>query len=257
MTPAQVLSQLEGLSRPSVAAGMERYGLTTDLRVLGVSVGTLHTVAKQINKTHSSDERHALAEALFNAGVYEGQLLAAFVDVPAFVTVRQMNTWAAAFDNWGVCDTACFHLFDRAPHAWERARQWSKAKPEFVKRAGFALMASMVVHDKAADDAKFLELLPLIERGAEDERNFVKKGVNWALRCIGKRSSVLNVAAVELATRLAGSEEPAPRWVGKDALRELKGPALAARLARQSGVKKKVASRRREASTSRGGSSRS
>jgi 3-methyladenine DNA glycosylase AlkD len=144
-----------------------------------------------------------------------------------------MNAWAADFDNWGICDTACFHLFSRTPFGWEKARQWAKSPREFVKRGAFALMASLVLRDKTASDAEFLALLPLIEKGAQDERNLVKKGVNWALRTIGKRSPVLNEAAVAAARRRAESPDPAPRWVGKDALRELAGPAVKARLARR------------------------
>lgn len=233
MTPADALSELTLLASPATAAGMARFGLATRLRVLGVSIAHMHTLAKRIKKQLTPNDRHALAAALFTSGVYEGQLLACFIDDPAQVTKAQMQQWADAFDNWGVCDTACFHLFDRTPHAWDMAHKWSASPHEFVKRSAFALMASLVVHDKQADDARFLPLLPLIERGAADDRNFVKKGVNWALRCIGKRSPMLNAEAVDLATRLAESDDPAPRWVGKDALRELAGPAVQARLAKK------------------------
>ncbi len=230
------LAQLERHATRKTADGMARYGIDTKLRVLGVSVSSMHTLAKRLKKELDSGARHALAAALWESGVYEGQMLAAFVDDPALVTRTQMNAWAGGrhgFDNWGICDTACFHLFDRSPHAWEKASQWANSPKEFVKRAAFALMASLVVHDKSAPDAEFLRFLPLIERGAHDDRNFVKKGVNWALRCIGKRSLALNKAAVATARRLAASEDPAPRWVGKDALRELTSPKLLARLSRR------------------------
>jgi 3-methyladenine DNA glycosylase AlkD len=190
-------------------------------------VGTLLTLAKRLGKDHT------LATALWESGCDEARLLAALVDDPRRVTRRQMNRWAAGFDNWAVCNTACFHLFDRTPFAWEKARQWSASPREFVKRAGFALMASLVVHDKAAPGARSLALLPLIERGAHDERNFVKKAVSWALRTIGKRDRALNVAALAVAKRLALSEEAACRWVGKDALRELSIPKVRSRLARR------------------------
>ena len=226
MDTNEVLAWLRRTGTRRTVEGMARYGLPSD-RAFGVTVGTMQAMAKRIGKDHD------LAEALWASGWYEARMMAAFVGDPRRVTRRQMNSWAADFDNWGICDTACFHLFDRTPFAWEKARQWSKSPREFVKRAGFALMASLVAHDKAAPDARFLALLPLIEKGAHDERNFVKKGVNWALRAIGKRSSVLNAAAVASARRLALSDEPAPRWVGKDALRELAGPQVRSRLARR------------------------
>ena len=184
-------------------------------------------MAKRLGKNHE------LATELWGSGRYEARLLAALVDEPERVTRRQMNAWAADFDSWAVTDTVCFHLFARVPAAWEKARQWSASPREFVKRGGFALMASLVLRDKAASDARFVALLPLIEKGARDERNFVKKGVNWALRTVGKRSRKVHAAALATATRLAESEEPAPRWVGKDALRELASPKVRSRLTRR------------------------
>jgi 3-methyladenine DNA glycosylase AlkD len=141
-----------------------------------------------------------------------------------------MDAWASAFDNWAICDTACFCLFDRTPFAWERARRWSRSPREFVRRAGFALMAVLAGHDKAATDAQFRALFPLIEEGARDERNFVKKGVSWALRRIGRRNRALNRAALGVARRLAASKEASSRWVGRDAQRELSSPRVQARL---------------------------
>jgi 3-methyladenine DNA glycosylase AlkD len=171
--------------------------------------------------------------ALWESGWYEARLLAALVGDPERVTRRQMNAWAASFENWADCDTVCFHLFDRTPFAWEKARQWSTSPREFVKRGGFTLMACLALHDKTASDKSFLVLLPLIEKGAHDERNFVKKGVNWALRAIGRRNVALNAAALAVARRLAPSDEAACRWVGKDALRELASPKVRSRLARR------------------------
>jgi 3-methyladenine DNA glycosylase AlkD len=226
MTKDEVLAWLERQGTRRTVEGMARYGLPSD-RAFGVTVGTMQAMAKRIGKDHD------LAEALWASGWYEARMMAAFVGDPRRVTRGQMNAWAADFDNWGICDTACFHLFDRTPFAWEKARQWSKSPREFVKRAGFALMASLVAHDKAAPDRQFLALLPLIEKGAHDERNFVKKGVNWALRAIGKRSAALNAAAVAVARRLSLSDQPSCRWVGKDALRELSNPKLRPRLARR------------------------
>ena len=161
-------------------------------------------------------------------------MLCAFVDEPARVTPTQMDRWARDFDNWAICDTICFHLFDRTPHAWRKVAQWSRRRQEFVKRAAFALLASVGLHDKETGDDPFLRSLPLIERGAADDRNFVKKGVSWALRAVDRRNPGLNAAAVETARRLAVSDRPAARWVGKDALRELTGPVVRRQFARRS-----------------------
>jgi 3-methyladenine DNA glycosylase AlkD len=149
-------------------------------------------------------------------------MMAAFVDDPALVTPAQMDRWAGDFDNWAICDTVCFHLFDKSPYAWRKIRKWSGRRDEFVKLAAFALLASVALHDKAAPADRFLEALPLVERAARDPRNFVKKGVSWALRGIGKRRDPsLKAAAIGVAERLAASEDAAARWVGKDALRDL------------------------------------
>jgi 3-methyladenine DNA glycosylase AlkD len=160
-------------------------------------------------------------------------MMACLVDDPALVTAGQMDQWAADFDSWGICDTACFHLFDRTPHAWKKVAQWSRRREEFVKRVAYALMVSLVVHDKKAGDEPYLDGLRLIERAATDDRNFVKKGVNWALRCIGKRNARLNTAAADVARKLAASPDAASRWIGKDALRELTSAAVLRRLERR------------------------
>ncbi len=228
MNKVEVLKWLERKGTRKYIHGMARYGIQTNKRVLGVSVGTMQSLAKQLGKDH------ALAMELWTSGCYEGQMLAALIDEPQRVTRSQMNAWAGDFDNWAICDTACFHLFDKTPFAWEKARQWATSRREFVKRASFALMASITVHDKTAPDSEFLALLPIIEDGAHDERNFVKKAVNWALRSIGKRNQALNTAAIASAKRLAESEEPSCRWVGKDALRELTSSKVQTRLARRS-----------------------
>jgi 3-methyladenine DNA glycosylase AlkD len=193
---------------------MARYGIVAK-RAFGVPMSTLLALKKKLGKDQ------AMSLALWRSGWYEARLLAALVGDPAQVTPRQMNAWAAGFENWADCDTACFHLFDRTPHAWARARQWAASPREFVKRGGFALMASLALHDTAAADKQFLRLLPLIERGARDDRNFVKKGVNWALRAMGRRTPALRKAASAAARRLAKSEHAAPKWVGTNALREL------------------------------------
>jgi 3-methyladenine DNA glycosylase AlkD len=226
MDKNEVLKWLERKGTRRTVLGMARYGIEAK-RAFGVPMGTLLSLRKRLGKDH------ALSLALWKSGWYEARLLAALVGDPQRVTRRQMNAWAASFENWGDCDTVCFHLFDRTPFAWEKARQWSTSPSEFVKRAGFVLMACLALHDKAASDAQFLAFLPLIEQGAHDERNFVKKGVNWALRAIGRRNLALNAASLPVAKRLALSEEAACRWVGKDALRELASPKVRSRLARQ------------------------
>ena len=204
---------------------MARYGVEAE-RAFGVPMGALLKLKKRLGTDHE------LSLALWKSGWYEARLLAALVGDPERVTRRQMNAWAAGFENWADCDTVCFKLWDRTPFAWEKARQWAASPREFVKRGGFVLMACLAAHDKTAPDARFLRFLPLIEKGARDERNFVKKGVNWALRGIGRRSPALHAAARKVASRLASSEEAASRWVGKDALRELESPKVRAALAR-------------------------
>ena len=154
-------------------------------------------------------------------GWYEARMLTSFVDEVDRVTPSQMDRWCSDFDNWGICDTLCFHLFDRTPHAWSKVERWSSRRDEFVKRAAFALLASLALHDKASGDAPFLASLELVERASKDDRNFVKKGVNWALRSIGRRNDSLRSAAVVLSRRLAESTDAPARWIGKDALRDL------------------------------------
>ena len=193
---------------------------------LGVSVADIRLLAKQLGRNHD------LAAALWETDVYEARMLTAFIDEPERVTLAQMNRWCRDFDSWAICDTLCFHLFDRTPFAWKKARNGRRRRVSSSSAPAFALMASLVVHDKAAPGPRFLAFLPLIEQGARDERNFVKKAVNWALRCIGKRDLALNAAALAVAKRLAESKEASCRWVGKDALRELASPQVRARLAR-------------------------
>ncbi len=212
---AEVLRQLERRgSRRTRDEMLTRYGITAP-KAFGVPVGVIKQMGKQLGRDH------ALALALWKTGWYEARLLTAFVDDPAKVTAVQMDRWARDFDNWGVCDTLCFSLFDQTPHAWHKVEQWARREEEFVKRAAFALLACLALHDKRTGDAPFLKSLRLVERAASDDRNFVKKGVSWALRLVGRRNKVLNAAAVELCRRLAESPEPAARWNGKQALREL------------------------------------
>lgn len=223
---AQVESALAWLKRHSTKAtreSMSRYGLPSD-HALGVTMANMLVLSKRLGRDH------ALAAALWDTGVYEARMVAAMVDDPAQVTAAQMDRWCKDFDNWGICDTVCFKLFDRAPHAWAKVGQWSGKRDEFVKRAAFALLWGLTVHDKQAPDASFIEGLRLIERAADDDRNFVKKAVNMALRATGKRNRALHAAAVACAKRLADSPSAAAKWVGKDALRELTSPAMTRRL---------------------------
>jgi 3-methyladenine DNA glycosylase AlkD len=214
MNRDQVLKWLETKGTRRTIAVMARYGIVAQ-RAYGVPMATLLSLQKRVGKDH------ALATALWESGWYEARLLAALVGEPEKVTRRQMNAWAKGFENWADCDTVCFHLWDRTPFAWEKARQWATSPHELVKRGVFALMAALALHDKTAPDKYFLPFLPLIEKGAQDPRNFVKKGVSWALRAIGRRRT-LSSAALKVARRLAASEDAAPRWVGRDALRGIR-----------------------------------
>jgi 3-methyladenine DNA glycosylase AlkD len=220
---ATVVAWLEKHANQRVRDGMACYGIPSD-NAFGIAVGELRKYAKQVGRNHE------LAADLWATGFYEARMLAAYVDVPAEVTPAQMDRWAKDFDNWALCDTVCFHLFDRSPHAWKKIAPWARRRDEFVRRAAFALLASLTVHDKEASDDQFAAGLELIERAAEDDRNFVKKSVNWALRSIGKRSLPLHGVSVALAERLAASSNPTARWNGKDALRELRGPSVLKRL---------------------------
>ena len=187
-------------------------------------MGTMQPYAKKLGKDHE------LALALWDTGWYEARMLAAFVDEPARVTAAQMDAWARDFDNWAVCDTLCFKLFDRTPHAWKKIDQWSRRRDEFVKRAAFALLASVALHDKKASDELFRKSFKIIERESIDSRNFVKKGVSWALRTIGHRNVALNTEAKSLAERLAESTDPAARWIGRDVLKDITRPSVLRKL---------------------------
>ena len=213
------LLALEELSTARDLANLTRFGITA-AKPFGVSMANLKSLAKQLGPNHD------LASKLWDTGRYEARMLATLVDEPARVTPAQMERWCRDFDNWGICDTACFVLFDRTPHAWAKVTEWSGRRREFEKRAAFALLACLALHDKDAADGPFLEGLRLIEQAAADDRNFVKKGVSWAIRLIGRRNVALNAAAVTVARRLSVSDDGAARWVGKGALKELTSPAV-------------------------------
>jgi 3-methyladenine DNA glycosylase AlkD len=210
-----VIAMLERKGSKRTRDGMARYGLPSD-NAFGVPVAAIKQMGKKLGRNHE------LACALWDSGVYEARMLASFVDEPERVTPTQMDRWCRDFDNWGICDTVCFHLFDRTPHAFRKIEQWAGKRGEFEKRAAFALLACVALHDKHARDDVFVRCLPLIEAAASDDRNLVKKAVSWALRAVGRRNDVLRIAAVDVAQRLAASTNSAERWAGKDALRDLR-----------------------------------
>jgi 3-methyladenine DNA glycosylase AlkD len=221
-----VLAWLERSGSPAVRVGLARFAIPSD-KAFGISVAALRVEAKRLGRNHE------LAAALWVSGWYEARMLACFVDDPAQVSAAQMDRWCREFDNWAIVDTACFALFDATPHAWAKVAAWAGKRAEFEKRASFALLWSLSVHDKTAGDAPFIDGLTLIEQAAADPRNFVKKAVNMALRAVGKRNPALNAAAVETATRLAASSDATARWIGRHALTELASPAMSARLAKR------------------------
>jgi 3-methyladenine DNA glycosylase AlkD len=223
-TVREVIAWLERSGSKKAAAGLARYGLPTT-NAYGISVAALRKCAKGIGHDHQ------LAMQLWRSGSLEARILASFVADPKQLTLAQMNAWCRDFDNWGTTDTACFALFDRSPLAWKVVTPWVNRNGEFQKRAGFVMMACLAAHDKDATDAAFMKFFPMIEQGAADDRNFVKKGVSWALRHLGHRNAALHAAAVTTATKLSTSENATERWVGKDALRDLLRPLVVAKVA--------------------------
>jgi 3-methyladenine DNA glycosylase AlkD len=222
----QVQSALTWLKRHSTRAtleGMARYSIPSD-RAYGVAMKDIKALGKTLGRNQP------LAVALWATGVYEARMLASFVGDPEQLTPVQMDRWCKEFDNWAFCDAMSFNLFDRTPHAWAKVAEWSTRRNEFEKRTAFALLWSLTVHDKSAGAELFEQGLALIEREAGDERHFVKRATNMALRAIGKRNRALNCAAVIVARRLSNSADTTARWVGTDALRELTSPAVTSRL---------------------------
>ncbi|MEK6477842.1 DNA alkylation repair protein [Catalinimonas sp. 4WD22] len=218
-----ILAELKSHSNPEYVNSLSRLGVQGD-KILGVKMPLVREVAKKYKKDHS------LAQQLWDAEVHEARIMASLLDQPAAVTVQQMDAWVHDFNSWDICDQACSNLFCRTPFAYDKALEWSDRHEEFVKRAGFVLMACLAIHDKKAEDAKLAAFFPLIEREAYDERNFVKKAVNWALRQIGKRNATLRTMALLVAERLSLHELPNARWIGKDALRELKSDKVSRKL---------------------------
>jgi 3-methyladenine DNA glycosylase AlkD len=223
MQYAEILGKLKSLSNPEAVSGMVRFGINPE-NAYGISIPNLRKMAKQIGTDH------VLAEQLWSSGIHEARILACMIDDPTMATEAQLELWANGFDSWDVCDQCCSNLFDKTEFAYQKAIEWSKRGEEFVKRAGFVLMAALAVHDKRADDRHFVQFFPIIKRGATDGRNFVKKAVNWALRQIGKRNRTLNTLAIEVAKEIRQIESKAARWIADDALRELTSDGVQRRL---------------------------
>ncbi|OGO64301.1 MAG: DNA alkylation repair protein [Chloroflexi bacterium RBG_19FT_COMBO_55_16] len=214
MNADQIIVQLKSQADPAAVEGMVRYGINPE-NTLGISIPTLRAMAREIGKDHQ------LAEELWASGIHEARILASIIDDPHQVTEEQMERWVADFDSWDVCDQVCSNLFDRTTFAYQKAIEWSSGEAEFIKRAGFAMMAALAVHDKRAGDERFEPFFPIIVRQATDERNYVKKAVNWALRNIGKRNRHLNTRTIEIARKIEQIDSKVARWIANDALKEL------------------------------------
>jgi 3-methyladenine DNA glycosylase AlkD len=220
-----VLDKLQSKAQPEQLKGMAKYGMTVEQR-LGVSVPDMRKLAKEIGRDHN------LALDLWRTGIAEARIVAAMVGDPAKLTEEQMEDWVKGINSWDVCDQVCMNLFEKNQLAWKKIVDWSEREEEFVRRTAFSLIACLAWHDKQASDEKFIELLPVVIRGATDERNFVKKAVNWALRNIGKRNLNLNEAAIDAAKEIKRLDSKAARWVAADAIRELESDAIQSRLRR-------------------------
>jgi 3-methyladenine DNA glycosylase AlkD len=218
-----VLERLQAKARPDQLEGMARYGIVGEKR-LGISMPDLRKMAKEIGKDHQ------LALQLWETGIQDARILAALVDRPEAVSEEQMEAWVKDLDSWDVCDQLCMNLFEKVPLAREKIKEWSQREESFIKRAAFALIACLAWHDKAAPDEEFLGFLPIIQSGATDERNYVKKAVNWALRNIGKRNASLNKAAIQAAKEIRELNSKAARWIAADAIRELESEAVQCRM---------------------------
>jgi 3-methyladenine DNA glycosylase AlkD len=209
-----ILNKLKSMSNPEAVRGMAQYGINPENN-LGVSIYKLRSIAKGIGKDHK------LALKLWNSGIHDARLLACFIEDPNKVTSEQMDSWAKDFDSWDVCDQACTSLFDLTPLAWKKVFEWTKRDEEFVKRAAFSLIAGLAVHDKKASNKKFEQFSLLIKKYSVDERNYVKKAVNWALRNIGKRNLALNKQMIKLSKEIQKIDSKSARWIANDAIREL------------------------------------
>jgi 3-methyladenine DNA glycosylase AlkD len=227
MTVDEIVKKLESLENRANIEGMKRFGIVTK-KAFGVPTPVLKQLAKEI-KSQTAD-RHSLALELWQTEIHEARVIAYLIDNPKDVTEAQMDSWVKDFDNWAICDGACGHLFCKTKFAYEKAFEWAEREEEFIKRAGIVLMAWLAVHDKKADDDKILDFLPILETKAGDERNFIKKAVNWSLRQIGKRNLHLNKLAVETAEKIKLQNSKSARWIAADALRELNNEKVRERL---------------------------
>jgi len=217
------INKLKSLSDPEAIEGMARYGIKPE-KALGISIPALRKMAREIGKDHD------LAQRLWASGIHEARILAGMIDDPEAVTEKQVESWVKGFDSWDVCDQVCMNLFWLTRFAYDKCFEWSERDEEFVKRAGFALMARLAWSDKEATDEQFKKFLPVIKRESTDERNFVKKAVNWTLRQIGKRNPALNKAAIKTAEEIGKIDSRSARWIASDALKELKSEAVQKRL---------------------------
>ncbi|WP_424357170.1 DNA alkylation repair protein [Methanocella sp. MCL-LM] len=219
-----IIDRFKALDSPKDRDGMARFGIRTD-RAFGISLYVLRDMAKEIGTSHE------LSLALWDTGYHEARILAGIVDDPKQVTSEQMDAWVAEFDSWDVCDQCCSNLFDQTPFAYDKAFQWADDEREFVRRSGFVMMAALAVHDKKAGDDQFEQFFPVMKKYATDDRNFVRKAVNWALRNIGKRNLALNARAIEVTEEIRAINTKSARWIASDALRELRSEKVQARLA--------------------------
>lgn len=215
MTADQVIAILKQSADPQAVEGMVQFG-SRPAHALGISIPALRKMAKALGKDH------ALASELWVSGLHEARILASMIDDPRLVSEHQMEAWVKDFDSWDLCDQVCGNLFDKTPTAYQKAVEWCHREPEFVRRAGFVMMAELAVHDKMAPDKAFLPFFPLIKQYATDERNFVKKAVNWALRQIGKRNTTLRASALEWAEQIKAIDSKTAQWIANDAIRELR-----------------------------------
>lgn len=223
MTTLEVIKELKKHYNPKNIEGMKRYGIKAE-KAFGINAPTMYAIAKRVGNNHE------LALELWATGYHEARHIAAMIDDPKLVTKSQMNKWVKNFNSWDIVDGTCSNLFRKTPYAFEKILEWCERKEEYVRRAGFSLLCFVAVHDKKRDDKDFLQFLPLIKKHSIDERNFVKKAVNWALRTIGKRSKFLNKEALKLAKEIQAIDSKSARWIANDAIRELTNPKILARI---------------------------
>ncbi|MDD5145948.1 MAG: DNA alkylation repair protein [Candidatus Pacebacteria bacterium] len=223
MSYDEVFEKLKSLSNPKNVAGMARFGINPK-NTFGIAIPELRSLAKKIGKDHR------LAQKLWDSKIHEARILAGMIDDPNQVTGKQMDEWGKDFDSWDVCDQVCMNLFDKTPFAFQKAKDWTKSPKEFIKRSGFSMMACLAWHDKKTKDSEFIKFFPIIKRESKDERNFVKKSVNWALRQIGKKNKNLNKFAIKTAEEIQKINSKSAKWIANDAIKELQSQTIQKRL---------------------------